>query len=173
VDIFITTNLSAIFEKKTKQTVSSKNVATVTLLVVSAADAVDKEEAEAKGAKAKDGADHEEDEVVVDTALRSGAAEAVEELHMEQQENKIIISSLRPNNNNRNSNNCLPSSICFPNSINSPLFHNQATIGQHLREVPAALQLRWNATPWEQHRIFGVRKTKLGCRRSPRHQPEH
>jgi hypothetical protein len=167
VDTFITTNPSAIFGKKTKQTVSSKNVATVTLLDVSAADAVDKEEAEAKWAKAKDGADHEEDEVVVDTALRSGEAETAEELHMEQMENNLIISFPRPSNHNHNSSNCLPS------SINCPLFHSRGTIGQHLREVPAALQLRWNATPWEQHRVFGIRKTKSGCRRSPRHQPEH
>jgi hypothetical protein len=154
VGTYTTTNPNAIFEKRTKPTAYFKKDATVTSPDVSAADEVDNEEAVAKAAKAKDAADNEEDEVAVDTtlrppstmALRSGAAVTAAEPHMEQQGNthKIISSlqaSLQSYNNNNNSNNRLH------NSINYPLFHNQGTIGRHLRAAhPAALQPRWTAT---------------------------
>jgi hypothetical protein len=68
VDTCTTTNPIAISGKRTNPMVSSKNDAPVTSPGVSAADAADNEEAADK--EAADGADQEEDEVVVDTALR-------------------------------------------------------------------------------------------------------
>jgi hypothetical protein len=153
-----------------KQMAFSKNDATDTSPGVSAADAVENEEAEAK--EAKDGAVNEEDRAVGDTALRSGAAGATEELHMVHQENNSTISFLRPNNNNSNNNNSNNNNRPI-RSINCLSSHNQGTTGQYLQSVPAALQPRWTVIPWDLHPVFGVRKTKSGCGRSPRHQPEH